>query len=328
VAQDLGYEVLQDLLDQLPLLSTELNTLRTALNEQGAEVPQEAPLGAALKTAGKQSQLVAVIQRKTRKSALTSMGDDGDKATFRTAAGPGAGAFLLYPVCEECQLEAPLWATSGRRRLGLPQPAASETELPRVSATCCNVGRNGHRCGANLDAKGKHSVDCRPGGGVLKRHTGLEKAVAGLARRWYDVEPRLEQHITELDQQNADGTTRRAVLDVVLPFIGGQQLIDVTVRQGDAGTPAAVRAAAAKDGLPSTRAEQEKHARYPAPGLVAFAVKGCGRLGGEARSWLRIGAAIQPDDMQIKELTRAHRVISAVVQGQTARALRASVGLT
>ena len=163
---------------------------------------------------------------------------------------------------------------------------------------------------------------------MLKRHTGLEKAVAGLARRWHGVEPKLEQHITELDTQNADGTTRRAVLDVVVPCIGGRQLIDVTVRQGDAGTPAAVRAAAAKDGLPSTRAEQEKHARYPAPGLVAFVVEGCGRLGGEARSWLRIGASMQPADLQVRELTRAHRVISAVVQGQTARALRVSAGLS
>jgi len=178
-----------------------------------------------------------------------------------------------------------------------------------------------------LDANGKHSADCLPGGGVLKRHIELEKAVAGLARRWHGVEPKLEQHITELDQQNADGTSRRAVLDVVVPFIAGRQLIDVTVRQGDAESRAAVRAAAAKDGLPSPKAEQEKHARYPAPGLVAFAVEGCGRLGGEARSWLRIGASTQPADMQVKELTRARRVISAVVQGQTARALRASAGL-
>ena len=328
VAHDLGYEVLQDLLDQLPLLTAELNTLRSSLNAEGTRVPPEAPLGAALKTAGKQSQLVADIQRKTWKSLLASMGDDGAKATFRIAAGPGAGAFLLYPVCGECELEAPLWATSARRRLGLPHPAASEQELHRVSTTCCNVGRNGQRCGANLDASGRHSADCRPGGGVLKRHAGLEKAVAGLARRWHDVEPQLEQHLPELDQQNADGTTRRAVMDVVVPFIGGRQLIDVTVRQGDAGTRTAVRAAAAKDGVPSSRAEQEKHARYPVPELVAFAAEGCGRLGGEARSWLRIGASRQPADLQVRELTRAHRVISAVVQGQTARALRASAGLT
>ena len=258
---------------------------------------------------------------------MASLGDDGVRATFRTAAGPGAGAFLLYPVCEECELEDALWATSARRRLGLAQPAASAAELHRVSATCCNVGRNGQVCGAILDANGKHAADCRPGGGVLKRHTGLEKAVAGLARRWFDVEPLTEQRITELDQNNPDGTIRRAVLDVVVPFLSERQLIDVTVRQGDAGSGAAVRAAAKKDGVPSTRAEQEKHARYPVSGLVAFAVEGCGRLGGEARSWLRIGAAVQPEDTQVRELTRAHRVISAVVHGQTSRAMRLAAGL-
>ena len=102
------------------------------------------------------------------------------------------------------------------------------------------------------------------------------------------------------------------------PSTPGVQCCPIT----DAGSGAAVRAAAKKDGVPSTRAEQEKHARYPVSGLVAFAVEGCGRLGGEARSWLRIGAAVQPEDTQVRELTRAHRVISAVVQGQTARAMR------
>ena len=78
--------------------------------------------------------------------------------------------------------------------------------------------------------------------------------------------------------------------------------------------------------MPSRTAEREKHARYPSNNLVAFAVEGCGRLGAEARNWLRTGASGQPGDVQLQELTRAHRVISAAVQGETARALRASAG--
>ena len=114
---------------------------------------------------------------------------------------------------------------------------------------------------------------------------------------------------------------------VVAPLLGGRQLIDVTVRQGASGNGAARQAAARRDGVPSRRAEREKHARYPTNQLVAFAVEGCGRLGGEARAWLRRGASGQPDDVQVAELTRAHRIISAAVQGETARALRAAAGL-
>ena len=162
---------------------------------------------------------------------------------------------------------------------------------------------------------------------MVKRHTALEKAVAGLGRRWYGIEPATEQHIVELDRVLPNGNTQRAVLDVVLPLLSGRQLIDVTIRQGDAGRAAAVHAAAKKDGVPSLRGEQEKHARYPGTQLVAFAVEGCGRLGGEARAWLRMGASGQPADLLVSELTRAHRVVSAAVQGETARALRASAGL-
>ena len=86
-------------------------------------------------------------------------------------------------------------------------------------------------------------------------------------------------------------------------------------------------AASRRDGVPSRTAEQEKHTRYPSRDLVAFAVEGCGRLGAEARAWLRMGAAGQPEDVQVFELTRAQRVISVAVQGETARALRASAGL-
>ena len=118
-----------------------------------------------------------------------------------------------------------------------------------------------------------------------------------------------------------------ARLDVAVPLLCGRQLIDVTIRQGAAGSAAARLKASKKDGLPSRRAEREKHARYPTDQLVAFAVEGCGRLGGEARAWLKAGAHSQLGDIQVSELTRAHRVVSAAVQGETARVLRAAAGL-
>ena len=326
VARDLGYEVLEDFLTELPHLRAELEELRAALLGQGTTVPPEATLGAALKTAGRQKSLVVDIQRKTRESLLASM-DVDEKADFRTTAGPGAGAFLLYPVDPECELEGPLWTTAARRRLGLDQPAASNSELARVATHCTNKDATGRLCGAFLDAKGRHAATCACAGGRLRKHGRLSRATAGLTRRWYAVEPGLEQRIPELDRQRPDGSTEHAILDVVAPLLSGRQLIDVTVRQGAAGSAAARHAASRRDGVPSRVAEREKHGRYPGNELVAFAVEGGGRLGAEARGWLRMGASGQPGDVTVAELTRAHRVISAAVQGETARALRAAAGL-
>ena len=318
--------MLDDLLDTLPYLRNELEQLRADLNEQGAEVPPETTLGAALKKAGNQKSLVANIQKKTQKSVLTSLSVD-DKATLRTGAGPGAGAFLMYPVDPECELEAPLWATAARRRLGLDHPAASLAELPQVSVTCANKDARGNTCSATTDSKGNHAAGCAPGGGRSKKHTALARAVGGLGRRWYQTEPKYEQRIPELDRQLPDGRLLTAKMDVVLNLPAARSLIDVTVRQGAAGRPGVRLAASRRDGAPSRAAEREKHARYPCNNLVAFVVEGCGRLGAEARTWLRTGASGQPGDVQVWELTRAHRVISAAVQGETARALRASAGL-
>ena len=253
--------------------------------------------------------------------------DVDDLADFRTAGGPGAGAFLLYPVDPECELEDPLWATTARRRLGLDRPEAAASEHAVLATHCNNKDAQGTLCGAFLDAKGRHAASCACAGGRLRKHGRLARAVAGLARRWDDVDPSLEQRIPELDYQKADGTVKHAIMDVVVPHISGRELIDVTVRQGAAGSTTARRAASRRDGFPSRTAEQKKHSRYPTPELVAFAVEGCGRLGGEARAWLKKGAYSQLGDVQVAELTRAHRIISAAVQGETARALRAAAGL-
>ena len=116
-------------------------------------------------------------------------------------------------------------------------------------------------------------------------------------------------------------------MDIVVPMGGRIEFIDVSVRQGAAGSAAARLSAARRDGMPSRRAEQEKHLRYPVDNLVAFIIEGGGRLGDEARAWLRAGAEYQEAASPHWELTRAHRLLSAAVQGETARALRKSYGL-
>ena len=119
----------------------------------------------------------------------------------------------------------------------------------------------------------------------------------------------------------------RAILDIEYSEPDGRQWLDITVRHPAAGCAAALSAAARKDGEAARRGEREKHARYPGDRLVPFSIECGGRLGGEARSWLRAQARALPDDIQLSELLRAYRIISCAVQGQVARQLRKAAGL-
>ena len=95
-----------------------------------------------------------------------------------------------------------------------------------------------------------------------------------------------------------------------------------------AGTAAELSVAARKDGEACRRGEREKHCRYPGDRLVAFALETGGRLGGEARQWLRAEVRSLSEDMQYAELTRAYKLVSCALQGQIARQLRKAAGLT
>ena len=52
-----------------------------------------------------------------------------------------------------------------------------------------------------------------------------------------------------------------------------------------------------------------------------------GRLGGEAREWLKLQVRQLPADTWTHELTRAYKTVSCTVQSFMARQLRAASGL-
>jgi len=120
----------------------------------------------------------------------------------------------------------------------------------------------------------------------------------------------------------------RAVLDVEYADDTERKWLDVTTRHPAAGTAADAAAAARKAGAASRRAERAKHERYPGQQLTAFVVELPGRLGGEARQWLRqqVVRAL-PQDLWTAELNRAYKVVSCTVQSQLALQLRSASGL-
>ena len=69
------------------------------------------------------------------------------------------------------------------------------------------------------------------------------------------------------------------------------------------------RRAAREPGEAARRAERQKHERYPGPELTAFVVELPGRLGGEARQWLKERVQQLSEDMWTHETNRAYMVL-------------------
>ena len=167
---------------------------------------------------------------------------------------------------------------------------------------------------------------------MIRRHGHLAKANAGLLKRWTGEAPLLEQRVTSWDRPRRnprphEDPLERAVLDIEYTDGAQRRWIDVTTRHPAAGTDADARAAARKAGEASRRAERAKHERYPGPQLTAFVVELPGRLGGEARLWLKQQVQKLPRDLWTTELNRAYKVISCTMQSQVALQLRSAAGL-
>ena len=229
-------------------------------------------------------------------------------------------------------MEDELWSTALRQRLGVERAEYKEQDYLRAARTCANKKASGATCGHSLDRDGLHSTMCQCGGGVMVRHSWLAKTGAGLLKRWTSQEPLLEQRVPAWDrprprQRPGEDPLERAVLDI--EYIDGNERrwIDVSVRHPAAGTEADRTRAARKPGEAARRAERTKHERYPGERLTAFAVELPGRLGGEAREWLKQQVRQLPRDLWTTELTRAYKAISCSVQSWMARQLRSSSGL-
>jgi len=331
VQADLDSGTLADLLDSLPSAAAQLQTARDGLAAQGAPVAEGAALSNALDFHAKQRSFLNVAQKKTHAAHMQRLSTE-EKACFHGAGGPGAGGFLQYPDDSNCRMEDELWSTALRQRLGLARAECNHRQLPLAATTCCNKTSGGTACNAGLDETGFHSTTCQSGGGVMRRHFNLAAATAGLLKRWTHESPLLEQRVPTWDRPRrnpgrADDPLERALLDIEFTEQSERRWIDVSVRHPAAGTAADRARAARKPGEAARRGEKDKHERYPGPQLTAFVVELPGRLGGEARQFLKDQVQRLPADQWTYELSRAYRVISCTVQSYCARQLRAGSGI-
>ena len=166
---------------------------------------------------------------------------------------------------------------------------------------------------------------------MVRRHGRTCRAVGSLVARWTSAQPLFEQRVSawdRLSRTRADrDPTERAVLDLEYQAEDGRLWLDISVRHPAAGNTSEVATAARRDGEAARRGEREKHTRYPGDRLVPFVLECGGRLGGEARQWLRSHVVALPEDTQQQELARAYKVVSCALQGQVARQLRRAAGL-
>ena len=331
VQKDAGHQTLADLLNALPQTAAQLQQAREGLAAQGVPVQEGAALSNALGTHWKQRLYLTVAHKKAHAAHHQGLSVPG-KATFHSAGGPGAGAFLKYPEDANCAMEDAHWETALRQRLGLKRAEHSQQTLLTARETCANrTAATGVTCGRPLDAQGKHSSTCKSGGGVLKKHGRLESAVCGLIKRWTLQTPLQEQRVPTWDREvdTADGgrRTETAILDIAYTDGAARRWIDVTIRHPLGGSSSEVSQAARRAGEAARRGERNKHARYPGEQLTAFAVETYGRVGAEARQWLKKLSSELPEEVQTAELNRAYKVISCAVQSELAEQLRAASGL-
>ena len=166
----------------------------------------------------------------------------------------------------------------------------------------------------------------------MRRHARLANPCARLVKRWTQQEPLTEQRVPAWDRNRPASSTAAEPLERAIPNIdhtASNELhwVDVSVRRPAAGSLSEVCRAAKRAGEAARRGERAKHIRYPGPQLTAFVVEVGGRLGGEARQWLRRQVQELPPDRWPSELAYGYKAVSCAVQSHTARQLRAASGL-
>ena len=153
----------------------------------------------------------------------------------------------------------------------------------------------------------------------MVRHDAIVRLLESFAKRRADPKPYLEQVVPQL-QVVVSGQVGTARLEVITHIGSCRHLVDVTVVSPFAGSDAFRAVCSRRDGYAARRASVSKRTKYDQADLVPFAIETGGRLGADARSFLRKLAAEAPDPTA--ELTYMYWAVSALLQDGVARQFR------
>ena len=202
------------------------------------------------------------------------------------------------------------------RRLGQDWPQYEAA--PQIIPTCRNVTAAGRVCAQPCDRRGMHQECCAPGGGLTARHDAELHVLAVMVRRNVDPRPRKEQVIPALSHK-VTGQIGQSRMDLVVQDGAERLLVDMTIVSPYAGDASFVGACARRDGFAARRAAIAKRGKYLGPDLVPFAMETGGRLGTEARAFVKRLA--HASEEPTKEAMYIYKALSVVLQDGVARQL-------
>ena len=127
---------------------------------------------------------------------------------------------------------------------------------------------------------------CQFGGGVVRRHDAVVRALATIVQDITRARVAIERRSATLDRQVA-GENQEGQMDIIVMNTDGVvQYIDVAIVSPVIANANHLASAGNKDGYAAKRAEDRKRARYPIRNLVPFVIELGGRPGNLARKFV------------------------------------------
>ena len=272
-------------LEECPTLARDLETTQQGIARTTAqETLQHQPLHTTLNHDVKQKQLMELVHKHTIAKHIETL-TQTQKAQYLSRGGPGAGSFLTAPPDPDDTMDDDKFSTAVATRLGTPWSAHSTP--PTTIPSCPNITAGGAVCGQPLDADGLHACLCGTGGGVIKRHDAVLRALAGLITRVTGAAVQIERRTTEL-RRIFRGRIQEGQMDILTTdFTGSRLYIDVTIVSSVVAHAHHLAQAANKPSYAAMRAEFGKRQRYPTDNILPFAMEIGGRPGPSALRFIR-----------------------------------------
>ena len=168
-----------------------------------------------------------------------------------------------------------------------------------------------------------HSINCKVGGGVDKRHNDVRDAVHEWLVSIGIKGAKIEQEIPKWHKPEEKARLDIAYTDTRL----GEVCVDVSL------VNSVVSGAARRAMTALERREKMKHARYPGAGLFAFVLDVRGRWGKEAHAFVQSVAGTLDKRLRAEAIRSCRRRVSRALQIATAEqvmsaAVRPAVPIT
>lgn len=303
-------------LDSVAVLRAEVPWADRCLRDADAVVQEclldrLAPAGSSHTRVSQRTLTEARVKKEVADVLAQLDGDPVASARMLSAAGPGAGAWLLTPTAPAHHFRNEQFAVAVRLRLGLPVPIGA--------GTCQHVKGNGTVCGAPLDQHGVHALTCPSGGWFGRRHDHVCKSLAA-----YCADNGCEAE-REVLMPLAAPAHPEARMDVVIRSRGRPATVpvDATIVSPLTGEMLRRGASARVPGAAAQAAAKHKRAKYSNVDLVPFALETYGRWSEEARSFAK-QVAPTGHDGRSKAITGLYRDVGTTLQRDNADAILAA----